>query len=249
PELCLTFPVLRVNADQLLINSPFDPLPIRFFAAGWVVSGGSPLAHYNASHMKRLVTDSAEMGANTLRWNAFLKGLDFEWEDWVEGGAVRAGERRHLVRGLKPGCLEALRDGADLAASQGMLLQIVLSTDLSHRRCCGFLSFSDHISAGPAFHISALLAIPHVTLRRVSSHSSIVCRDTAHFFRWGYGGPEFVIEGITNRQRVINLHHMLTNENAMQAYFTRVAAPARSASHRISAPPWRARTSLPVCTP
>jgi len=63
------------------------------------------------------------MGANTLRWNAFLKGLDFTWE--AQPADVLP---THLVSGLREGCFDALLTGLDLAANRGLLVQVVLST-------------------------------------------------------------------------------------------------------------------------
>ncbi|KAL1521796.1 hypothetical protein AB1Y20_021449 [Prymnesium parvum] len=131
--------------------------------------------------MEMLLQDSRALGATAFRWNAFLKGLDFEWEtEPIPQDQAKRFDQRHIVKGLKPGCMEVIREVADLAAEYGLLLQVVLST--------------------------------------------------AHFFRFGYGGADFELQGISNRQRVSNLHHMLTDEAAMRAYFVRAAAQFRALS-------------------
>ena len=47
----------------------------------------------------------------------------------------------------------------------------------------------------------------------------------AHFFRYGFGGADYTLHDITNRQRVANLHHMLTDGAGMAAYLQRVVEP------------------------
>jgi len=171
--ICVQYPAVKAVGGQLLLNNPADKYDTRFFLAGWVGSGGSPLTSYNRTHMEMLLQDSRALGATAFRWNAFLKGLDFEWEtEPIPQDQAKRFDQRHIVKGLKPGCMEVIREVADLAAEYGLLLQVVLST--------------------------------------------------AHFFRFGYGGADFELQGISNRQRVSNLHHMLTDEAAMRAYFVRV---------------------------
>ena len=175
--LCLDFPAVRASGDELVLN---DPWSTRFFAAGWVASGSVPLSEYNATHMERLLRDSSGVGATALRWNTFLKGLDFEWGEPVPNMPrdPYAGAPQ-LVKGLKPGCLEAVRDAANRAAKHGMLLQLVLST--------------------------------------------------AHFLRFGYGGPDFELHGIPNRKRVNNLQVMLSSEAGTAAYIQHVLEPLLNA--------------------
>ena len=131
---CLNFPPITSNGSALVIN---DGSGRRFFTAGMVKSESSGLLAFNSTNFERLLADSAAMGANTLRWNAFLKGLDFEWSPHVAdegtspaGGAGAAGEETpaFVVSGLREGCLEAIRTGLDLAQRHGLVVQIALST-------------------------------------------------------------------------------------------------------------------------
>lgn len=48
---------------------------------------------------------------------------------------------------------------------------------------------------------------------------------TAHFLRFGYGGPDNVLNGISNRERVRNIHSMMTNESGIAAFLERVIDP------------------------
>lgn len=116
---CLHFPAVVSNGSKLLIN---DGSGRPFFVAGMVESGGV-LSEFNATHFDRLLADSASLGATALRWNAFLKGLDFTWV--AQPAAVLP---THLVSGLREGCFDALLTGLDLAAKHGLLVQVVLST-------------------------------------------------------------------------------------------------------------------------
>lgn len=123
---CLNFPPIASNGTSLVIN---DGTGRRFFSAGMVESGGAPLLGFNQSHFEKVLADSRALGANTLRWNAFLKGLDFEWAPSASV-ASSAGEPKpaFVARGLRAGCFEAMRAGLDLAQRHGLVVQIVLVT-------------------------------------------------------------------------------------------------------------------------
>ena len=129
PRACVHFPAVRSNGSSLVLT---DGTARRYFVAGMVESGGASLSAFNASHFAMILDESARIGANALRWNAFLKGLDFAFEGQIiteatENARVQYPPAR-AISGLKPGCLQALRSGLDAAASRGMLIQVVLST-------------------------------------------------------------------------------------------------------------------------
>lgn len=201
------------------------------------------MSEYNRSHMEMVMQDSAALGATAFRWNAFLKGLDFEWEPMaIPQDGSKTFDQRHLVQGLCAGCLEALKDAADLAAKHGLLLQVVLSTgkpqhpvesdsrerELPSVRCGLPLSLTQQLHRDALSCVLAcgllrhLDAFPSSSMQTLTSHIVHVLALSAHFFRWGYGGPDFELRGIKNRQRVVNLHHMLTDDGAMRAYLSRV---------------------------
>ena len=124
---CATYPAVVVRNDQLYLN---DGGTTPFFVSGMVWSGAfGLLAEHTSAEIERVVRLAAAQGATTLRFNAFLKGLDHEW-----GGDG-------LVRGLR-----SADDGADaptqlvrlLDAAQrsGILVQVVLGT--SHWLRYGF---------------------------------------------------------------------------------------------------------------
>jgi len=115
-DICLPFPVLKTSGDSLVLN---DGSNRRFFLSGMVdnrPSSGEQLSRYNHDEMESELLEHRSFNGTALRWNAFLKGLDFQWD--ANGN----------ITGLKPGCLWALRDGLDLAKKHGILIQIVLST-------------------------------------------------------------------------------------------------------------------------
>lgn len=111
-----TFPAVIISGDSLVIN---DGSGRRYFLAGYVDNkdaNGMQLSKYSHADMEREFQTIRAMKGTALRWNAFLKGLDFTWgED-------------SLVTGLKPGCFSAIRDALDLGQEYGVLVQIVLST-------------------------------------------------------------------------------------------------------------------------
>lgn len=141
---CVHFPAVASNGTHLILNTSGSTsssasvaaphaAPRRFFAAGMVESGGPPLFEFNSTHFDSVLELSARLGANTLRWNAFLKGLDFAWD--TSRPAIRetlAPDWRYPpaypVNGLRPGSFDALVQALDLAARRGVLVQIVLST-------------------------------------------------------------------------------------------------------------------------
>jgi hypothetical protein len=160
---CQQFPVVTIVGDKLVTASHSGPQ--RFFAAGMVLSGGGApqLSGYDAARVRLVLEEHRRLGATVLRWNAFLKGVDFEW-----------GRDGHIV-GLVPGCFEAVRRGLDDALSHGVLVQVVLAT--------------------------------------------------AHFLRFGWGGPENTLGGIKNRDRVVNIQRMMSSSAGIDAYIERVLDP------------------------
>ena len=110
---CASFPQVRVNGSQLRIGGQ------RFFAAGMVLSGdGRPqLSGYNEANVEQTLANHAALGATVIRWNAFLKGIDFEWD-----------EATGNIAGLKRGCFGVLRAVLDGALRHGLVVQIVLAT-------------------------------------------------------------------------------------------------------------------------
>ncbi len=112
---CSKFPV-KVQGNTLVLN---DGTGRRFFVAGMVdnrPSGGEQLSKYDHAVMEDQMIESKAIGCNAMRWNAFLKGEDILWD------------ANKNVSGLKPGCLDALKDGLDLGYKYGIIIQIVLST-------------------------------------------------------------------------------------------------------------------------
>ena len=73
---CLRFPPLLVSGTQLIAN---DGSGRRFFAVGMVAGGERPLRISDPNEMEAALATSAKLGATALRYNAFLKGLDFKW--------------------------------------------------------------------------------------------------------------------------------------------------------------------------
>ena len=110
---CASFPQVRVNGSQLTVGGK------RFFAAGMVLSGGGrpQLSGYNEEQVEQTLADHAALGATVLRWNAFLKGIDFEWD-----------EATGNITGLKRGCFGVLKAVLDGALKHGLVVQIVLAT-------------------------------------------------------------------------------------------------------------------------
>ncbi|WP_172665885.1 T9SS type A sorting domain-containing protein [Flammeovirga sp. OC4] len=109
------FPV-KVKGSFLVLNDGTDR---RFFLSGMVdndKSSGMQLSKFNKSLTQQQMKDAKAMGANAVRWNAFLKGLDFEWD--ANGN----------VTGLRPNCFNNLKTGLDLAYQNGLMVQVVLST-------------------------------------------------------------------------------------------------------------------------
>ena len=147
--------------------------------------------------MERIIRDSSALGATALRWNGFLKGLDFEFEEVAPGMSK---DTPSHVRGLKVGCLGAVRDAFDQAAKYGVLLQVYYSRRFVER----------HPPQRVASHVGTVCHPTRALVQLVLS--------TAHFLRFGYGGPDFELHGITNRQRVANLHLMLSSEEGIAAY-------------------------------
>ncbi len=91
----------------------------RFFASGLVdnrPASGNQLSRYKHDEMKEQIATHARVGATVMRWNTFLKGRDLIWDD------------TGLVAGIVPGGMDAIMDGLDLAAKNGVLLQLTLST-------------------------------------------------------------------------------------------------------------------------
>ena len=121
---CLQFPAVASNGTSLVWN---DGTGRRFFIAGMVESGGAPLSGFNETRFDQILADSAGMGANAVRWNAFLKGLDFVWAPYP-AGLPGLPPGTPVVNGLCDGCLASLVRGLDLAAERGLLVQLVLST-------------------------------------------------------------------------------------------------------------------------
>ena len=74
------------------------------------------LIAYNRTRLRQVLSYSVRLGANSLRLNAFVKGLGLQFD-----------EGSRLI-GVQPTVLNALRDAADLALEHGILLQVVLST-------------------------------------------------------------------------------------------------------------------------
>lgn len=109
------FPV-KVKDNVLVLNDGSDR---RFFLAGMVdndAPSGMQLSNHNSTEIRQQIQEAKAMGCNSIRWNAFLKGLDLEWD--VDGNVI----------GVCPDCLSNLKDGLDLAHEEGMLVQVVLST-------------------------------------------------------------------------------------------------------------------------
>lgn len=107
---------LKVQGDSIILN---DGTERRFFLAGMVdnnKASGMQLSTYDSLEMESELQSYALAGCNAMRWNAFLKGIDITWD--ASG----------YVSGVKPGCLDALKDGLDRAYNNGILVQIVLST-------------------------------------------------------------------------------------------------------------------------
>ena len=121
---CPRYPVAVVNGTDLYINGGHSPAR-RFFAAGMVYSSPAMLSTFDATAFTRVAEASRRQGASTLRWNAFLKGMDLTFSP--QGG---------VITGLLPGCLEALRLGLDIAQQHGLLVQVVLAT--AHFCRCGW---------------------------------------------------------------------------------------------------------------
>lgn len=109
------FPV-KVVGTQLQIN---DASGRRFFLAGMVdnkPSSGQQLSRYDHAAMEAQIVNHKRIGATAMRWNAFLKGKDLRWD--AQGH----------VNGMCEYAVENLKDGLDLAATHGLVIQVVLST-------------------------------------------------------------------------------------------------------------------------
>ena len=109
------FPV-KVEGNILVMN---DNTGRRFFMAGMVdndAPGGMQLSKHDPAEMRNQLREMKRIGCNTLRWNAFLKGLDFTWD--TNGN----------LTGVCPDCLKNLKEGLDIAYQEGILVQVVLST-------------------------------------------------------------------------------------------------------------------------
>eukprot|EP00966_Prymnesium_polylepis_P140875 3253168-Prymnesium_polylepis.1 len=114
---CGLFPPLRVEGTRLVRQ---DGGAASVFAAGMVLSGGGKpqLSGYstNSAQVERTLAEHAALGATVIRWNTFLKGIDFAWDE--SGNII----------GLKPGCFEVLTAVLDRALQHGLLVQVVLAT-------------------------------------------------------------------------------------------------------------------------
>ena len=123
---CAAYPAVVVNGTQLVYGAKRDA---RFFAAGFVYSGAAgsgaaALTRFEQSRFEQMLTAARTAGATSIRWNVFLKGLDFTFGP--DG----------LVAGVKQGGLDALVMALELARRHGLLLQLVLAT--SHFLRCGW---------------------------------------------------------------------------------------------------------------
>lgn len=112
------FPPIRVQGDYLVVN---DGTNARWFFAGMVDNSpndGMQLTRYNSTEMEQMLIQYKNMKATGVRWNAFLKGLDLDWDI------------NYYVKGFYPvgDPLAALKDGLDLAQKHGLYVQIVLTT-------------------------------------------------------------------------------------------------------------------------
>lgn len=109
------FPV-KVKGTELVLN---DGTERRFFLAGMVANsprGGEQLNKFDPIYWEDLMKHSKEIGANALRWNAFLFGKDLSWD------------ANGLVDGMQGNSLSNLKKGLDLAHENGIMVQVVLST-------------------------------------------------------------------------------------------------------------------------
>jgi hypothetical protein len=109
------FPV-KVVGTHLQIN---DDSGRRFFLAGMVdnkPSSGQQLSRYDHAEMETQIVNHKRMGATAMRWNAFLRGKDLRWD------------ARGHVSGMCENAVANLKDGLDLAAKHGVVIQVVLST-------------------------------------------------------------------------------------------------------------------------
>ena len=184
----------------------------RFFASGLVLSGKTLMetSTTDRSRVEAALIRTKQMGATSLRWNALLKGHELDWSP--EGNLI----------GLKPGCAHAIRTVADMALAHGVNLQIVLGTAV--REC-------DSSSRTP-------LAFSLLSLWR-SRWAGVACGSHArgrfrvvlpqHFLRYGYGGADNVLHGISNRDRVLRIQRMLTSEGGINAFLDQVIDPIASA--------------------
>ena len=73
-----SFPV-KVKGTELVLNDGTDR---RFFLAGMVANsprGGEQLSKFDPVYWEKLMRNSNKIGANYVRWNAFLFGKDLSW--------------------------------------------------------------------------------------------------------------------------------------------------------------------------
>lgn len=112
------FPPVVVQGDYLVLN---DGTNQRWFLSGIVdntPTGGMQLTKYDHAEMETQIADLANMKCTGMRWNAFLKGLDFSWDaNGYVDGFYSMGDP-----------VAAIVDGLDLAQQYGIKVQIVLST-------------------------------------------------------------------------------------------------------------------------
>ena len=79
---CPSYPVVTVSGSSLTLRADGS----RFFAAGFVYSGAvgsgaAALSRFDADAFGRMLAAAKAVGATTIRWNAFLKGLDLTFSD------------------------------------------------------------------------------------------------------------------------------------------------------------------------
>ena len=192
---------------------------------------------------QRVVLASKRAGATALRWNAFLKGLDLEFDN--EG----------LVIGLKAGGVSAIRRGLDIARRHGIVVQVVLATAHVRVPLCSytprpFCRDEDHAHAKHAHahahaHAARIgrtqsrprtrvtpLRARSIRVLRVLGNLAWICalravgsNGPAQFLRCGWGGCDNVLRGVRNADRVARNHAMMSTAEGLQAYLDRVIDP------------------------
>ena len=101
---------------QLEIN---DCSGRRFFLAGMVhnePNSGRQLSLYDHAEMKRKIENHKRIGATAMRWNTFLFGRDLRWD------------ANGYCTGMCANAVANIKDCLDLAYTNGIVIQIVLST-------------------------------------------------------------------------------------------------------------------------